>query len=156
MRKRGLEMPMRLQSRRFISILSFLYLSQRGDKMFMFRGMCFAGLVFGASLSVQAEELVDAATALCETVKTCSMAQVAKEDLTPEMQQMMEPMLENMCTAMRSGVQDVPTGHGLYEPAVACMRSMAALTCEQLQDEQQVETDACKEYEKLAKEVAGE
>ena len=124
--------------------------------MSIIRGMCFAGLIFAAGAAAQTEELVEAATALCEKVKTCSMAQVPKEDLTPEMRQMMEPMLENMCSAMRSGVQDVPTGHGLYKPALACMRSMAALSCEQMQDQQQVQTDACKEYEKLAEEVAGE
>lgn len=118
--------------------------------------VCLAGLFFSAILAAQADDLVDAATALCENVKTCSMAQVAKEDLTPEIRQMMEPMMENMCSAMRSGVQDVPTGHDLYKPALSCMRSMVALSCEQLQDEDQVQTQPCKDYEKLAREMGGE
>lgn len=98
-----------------------------------------------------AEEIADVALALCEKVKACSMAEIEEEDLTPEMRQMMQPMLDNMCANMNARVQDVPTGHALYEPAVACMRSMAALSCEQMQS-QQVNTPACQAYEKMVNE----
>jgi hypothetical protein len=44
-----------------------------------------------------ADSMAEAATGLCEMVKECSLAQIKKEDLTPELMQMMEPMLANMC-----------------------------------------------------------
>ncbi len=100
-------------------------------------------------------ELLDAATALCEKIKTCSMAQVPEADLTPEMRQMMEPMLDNMCASMRSNIQEVPEGHELHDPAVACMRSMAELSCEQMQSEEQAQTAACRKYEELVKSYEG-
>lgn len=113
-------------------------------------------LVFLAStLSVSADEITDSALALCEKVKACSMAQINEEDLTPELRQMMEPMLENMCANMQSRVQAVPQGHALYDPAVACMDSMSTLSCEQMMDSEQALTPECSEYEKLARAEAG-
>ena len=102
---------------------------------------------------VAADDLTDAAQGLCDTVKSCALEQIAREDLTPEMHEMMEPMLENMCTTMRENVQEVPTGHPLYQPAVACMRSLESLSCEQMQSPDRTTTPECKEYEKLAKEM---
>ena len=37
----------------------------------------------------------------------------AEADLTPEVRQMMEPMLQNMCETMRAGVRVVPLDHAL-------------------------------------------
>lgn len=103
----------------------------------------------------QADELTDAAQALCDSVKSCALEQVAQQDLTDEMREMMGPMLDNMCANMRSQVQSVPTNHKLYQPAVGCLRSMVSLDCQQMQDPGGVETPECTEYEELAKE-AGE
>lgn len=103
----------------------------------------------------QADELTDAAQALCDSVKSCALEQVAQQDLTDEMRQMMGPMLDNMCANMRSQVQSVPTNHELYQPAVGCLRSMVSLDCQQMQNPEGVDTPECTEYEKLAKE-AGE
>jgi hypothetical protein len=100
--------------------------------------------------TASADDLTEAAGALCEKIKVCSMAQIDQQDLTPEMREMMEPMLENMCVSMKQGVQEVPTGHELYQPAVECMRSMAALSCDDFQDDSKVETPACKKYQELA------
>ena len=82
------------------------------------------------------------------------MAQIAEEDMTPEMRQMMEPMLQNMCSNMRSQIQEVPTGHPLYEPAVSCMRSMTAVSCDAMSSGDSMYTEACKEYEELARSYA--
>lgn len=98
----------------------------------------------------QADDMATAATDMCENVKACSLAQIEEEDMTPEMRQMMEPMLQNMCANMRRGVQNVDQGHPLYESAVKCMRSMAELTCDQIQDQSFVETPACQEYQAKA------
>lgn len=107
-------------------------------------------LTLAVSLPVVADELLSAANDMCEKVKSCSLQQIAKSDMTPEMRQMMEPMLESMCDSMRQGIQEVPRGHALYAPAVACMRSMANLSCEDFMDEGRVETPACKAYQEMA------
>ena len=101
-----------------------------------------------------ASEIEDAATALCEKVKACSMAHIAEADLTPEVRQMMEPMLKNMCETMRAGVREVPPGHELYQPSVDCMRSMAGLSCADFEDEDKLQTRACQEYQRLAEQAA--
>ena len=111
--------------------------------------------LLGAASCVHADDLESASNALCEKVKACSMAQVDEADLTPEVRQMMEPMLENMCAAMKSNIREVPEGHELHDPAVACMRSMAELSCEQMQSEEQAQTAACRKYEELVKSYEG-
>jgi len=103
----------------------------------------------------QADDITDAALALCEKVKACAMSEIAEEDLTPEIRQMMQPMLDNMCANMKARVGEVPIGDAMYEPAVACMRSMQALSCEAMQTEQ-ANTPACQAYEKMAKETYGQ
>lgn len=113
-----------------------------------------AGVFFAVAGNVIAGDLEDAATELCEKVKHCSMAQISEADLTPEVRQMMEPMLQNMCATMRAGVEQVASGHALHDPALACMRSMAALSCDDFQDEEKVETPACKEYQAVAEQMA--
>ena len=103
--------------------------------------------------AARAEELSDAAQSLCEKVKSCAMEQLEGVELTPEARQMMQPALDGMCEQVRGRVSDVPTGHPLYKPAVACMQSMSALTCEMMQDTDTLQTPACEEYEKLARET---
>ena len=98
-----------------------------------------------------ADELAEASRGLCDNVKTCALEQMAAQELTPEMREMMEPMLANMCTQMNSQIKDVPTDHGLYKPAVACIRSMQSLTCEQMQNGMQTQTPECQQYEKQVK-----
>jgi len=107
------------------------------------------------AVAAGADDIADAALGLCEKVKSCAMAQIAKEDLTPEVRQMMQPMLDNMCANMKSRVEAVPSGHPMYQSAVACMRSMEALSCEQMQSEQ-ANTAACQAYEKLAQQTYGD
>lgn len=107
-------------------------------------------LACAVSLPAAADDLLSAANDMCEKVKSCSLAQIAESDMTPEMRQMMEPMLESMCDSMRQGVQEVPTGHELYEPAVACMRSMANLSCDAYQSGDGAETPECKTYQAMA------
>ncbi len=107
-------------------------------------------IALAVSLPASGDDLLSAAEAMCEKVKSCSMAQINEADMTPELRQMMEPMLESMCEQMRQGVQQVPAGHPLYQPAVACMRSMANLACDAYLDGDSVETAECMQYRKLA------
>ena len=110
-------------------------------------------LCFLSAQTVSADDIADAALGLCEKVKSCAMAQIEEEDLTPELRQMMQPMLENMCANMEDKVEAVPAGHPLYAPAIACMRSMEALSCEAMQDPGHMETPECAAYEKLVRET---
>jgi hypothetical protein len=101
----------------------------------------------------RADELTDATQALCDSVKSCALEQVAQQGLTEEMQETMGPMLDNMCADMRSQIQSVPADHALYKPAVGCLRSMVSLDCQQMQDQEAVKTPECAEYEQLAREA---
>jgi hypothetical protein len=107
------------------------------------------------SSPVRADDLADAALSVCEKMKACAIAQIPEEDLTPEVRQMMGPMLDNMCVKMQSSVKGAPSGHPLYAPALACMRSMEALSCERIQDPQREKTSECKAYEKVQRETKG-
>ena len=98
-----------------------------------------------------ADELTDAADGLCDTIKTCALDAVAGEDLTDELRQKMDPVLEANCADMRSRVQAVPVNHALYQPAVGCLRSMASLSCNLLHNMGEVKTPECAEYDRLVK-----
>lgn len=117
------------------------------------RSVLFIVLGLVVTLPVRADELAAEATKLCEKVKSCAMAQIAEEDVTPEMRQMMQPMLDGMCDDMRSSMDEIPTGDQLYKPALACMRSMQTLSCAAMQDEESMKTPACETYEKLRKQM---
>ncbi|MEM9255593.1 MAG: hypothetical protein AAGA91_09095 [Pseudomonadota bacterium] len=101
-------------------------------------------------LPAQAEELTEAALGLCERVKACSIEQLQEEELTPEMRQMLQPMLDNMCEQVKGNMGDVPTGHALYKPALACMQSMEKLSCEVLMSPDQEPTAECQRYRTAA------
>ncbi|MEM8661241.1 MAG: hypothetical protein AAGF35_10180 [Pseudomonadota bacterium] len=99
----------------------------------------------------QADDLSDAARALCDSIKTCALEQVAsQQELTDEVKQQMTPLLDNMCTSMQSQVADVPVDHPLYQPAVGCLRSMVSLDCQQMQSAAGIKTPECQEYHELA------
>jgi hypothetical protein len=112
--------------------------------------ICVLVLSSAAVLPAFAEDMTSAAMELCEKVKSCAMEQIATEDLTPELREMMQPMLDNMCANMQSKVEEVSAGDPLYAPALACMRSMQSLTCQMMQDPKLVQTSECQAYEKLA------
>jgi len=98
-----------------------------------------------------ADELTDAAEGLCDTVKTCALEAVAGQELTDELRQKMEPILEGNCAQMRSRVQVVPANDKLYQPAVGCLRSMASLSCPLLHNAGEIKTPECAEYDQLVK-----
>ena len=107
------------------------------------------GCLFSAhSLS---DDFADSVLQLCEKVKGCAVAEMNQADLTPEVRQMMEPMLATMCSSMQANIQQVPSGHELYKPALACMKSMNEMSCKDIQNQGSYQTGACKAYEELAR-----
>ncbi len=110
-----------------------------------------AALAAIVTLPAGADDIGDAALELCEKVKACSLAQIDKEDLTPEVEAMMKPMLDGMCANMQSRVAVVDSSHPMYDVSLRCMRSMSALSCEQMMNESPTVTPECEEYEAAAR-----
>ena len=110
-----------------------------------------AAFCLQAIAPAQAGELADEALGLCEKVKSCALAQMNQSDITPQMRQMIQPTLDTMCDQVTSKVSDVPQGHAMYDSAVACMRSMRTLACEDMVNSQPTVTPACREYEEMAR-----
>jgi len=98
-----------------------------------------------------ADELTDAAQGLCDTIRTCALEAVAGPDLSDKLRRQMEPVLEENCAEIRSRVEAVPGNYKLYQPAIGCLRSMASLSCPQLQNAGEVKTSECTEYDRLVK-----
>jgi len=122
----------------------------------MARILAVIAAVLTVSSHAVADEMADAALELCETVKACSLAQIDPQDLTPEIEAMMKPMLDGMCANMQSRVASVNTAHPMYDVSLSCMRSMSALSCDQLMNENQVVTPQCEEYEAVARKYGDE
>ena len=110
-------------------------------------------VILGCLFSTHAmsDDFSDSALQLCEKVKGCAIAEMNQSDLTPELRQMMEPMLATMCSSMQANIQQVPSGHDLYKPALACMKSMNEMSCRDMQSQDSYQTGACKTYEELAR-----
>jgi len=101
-----------------------------------------------------ADDLTDAAERLCDKIKTCALVAVAGQDLSDELRQQMDPVLENNCAELRSRMQAVSANEKLYQPAVGCLRSMASLGCNLLHNASEVKTPECAEYDRLVKEAS--
>ena len=110
-----------------------------------------AALGLLAVAPAQADELADEALGLCEKVKSCALAQMNQSEITPQMRQMIQPTLDTMCDQVTNRVGEVPQGHAVYASAVACMRSMRVLSCEDMVNAQPTVTPACREYEEMAR-----
>ena len=116
--------------------------------------VCLLAVLMMAAPLAPADDISSAAAGLCEKVRVCATEQIAEEDLTPELREMMEPMLDTMCEGMQAKVEDVAAGHPLHQPAVACMRSMEALSCDDMRNPDSMQTTECETYEKMAREYA--
>lgn len=102
-----------------------------------------------SSLASDADDFKAASKAVCEKMKQCALAQMDMSDMTPEMRQMSNSMVSNMCIGVLEFSQIEPY-QALYEPAAACLQSMSILSCNELIESGDVVTPACTEYEKLA------
>ncbi|MDM7860478.1 hypothetical protein QTP81_07705 [Alteromonas sp. ASW11-36] len=102
------------------------------------------------SLPTQAntyEKLAKASAAACENFKACALQEIEGDaSITPEMRQMVEGMVSGVCENM-IGFTQADQHESLHEPAIACLNSMANLSCSELQDGG--ETAACQELNQL-------
>ncbi len=110
--------------------------------------VAFSAFPFGAA---QADAYTDAAGAACERMKSCALEQMG--EVPPEMRPMIEASLDGLCVQMQhpENYAGFSRQHPLYDPATACMKSIAGLSCEQM-DQQGGETPECKRLNELAKE----
>lgn len=99
--------------------------------------------------NAMANEFVKASEELCNKIRQCTFEQMGQEkDLPPEMRAMVENMMDNLCENMEKSYREAADKHNFEEPAAACVRSMAKLSCEDITASK--ETKECKTFEELA------
>lgn len=100
-------------------------------------------------LNLAAESVNQAANTMCQHMKVCIQGNLdAENDIPPEMRQMLDTMISNMCTS----VVDVSTAmvqKDVEVSAIACLNSVTKLSCSQLENE--IQTAECSEYERQLK-----
>lgn len=111
-------------------------------------------ILMSAHPSVAADELTDASMALCEKVRGCVIAEMGGQ-ISPQIQAMIEPTLDQMCATMKSQVTQVPPEHEMYQPAVECLDSLAQLTCATMTSGEDFITTQCRKYEDQGKQAFG-
>lgn len=89
---------------------------------------------------------------MCEKIKTCGKAELAKQDMSAEMQQMMIGMFDGMCQSMFAPHMMTVGKAGLEDKAEACVDSMVDASCDELMaDSKEFTSAACEEFEQAAK-----
>lgn len=104
------------------------------------------------STGVIAEDMQGSLNKLCKTIQHCAITQ-AGSSANKEMQALLQPMLDAMCQQMEQGYTEALTEQPQLESeALACVQSLAALSCDELlssKDKESV-TKACETYKKKA------
>ncbi len=98
--------------------------------------------------SAQADTYTDAAQAACEHVKACAIEQMG--DVPAEMRPMIEASLDGMCLKMQKpeAYDGFSRNHPLYDPAIDCMESISAMSCDMFSSGTQ--TPECEALEKAS------
>lgn len=109
----------------------------------------YAALLLLLSFNASAAELEAETRQFCEKIKTCALAQIQGEEIPPEMEEMLVPMIDSMCKEMISSVDEMRGDKALEADAAACMNSMSALSCDAIMSGE-AETKACMALEKKA------
>lgn len=105
-----------------------------------------------ALLPAQAD-LNDSMDAMCVKIKSCSLAEVQKQQLSPEMEAMMNAMFDGMCKTWMQPYGVALGQAGLEDKAEACIDSVVSESCEDLVGAQgRFRTDECDEFEAAAEE----
>jgi len=106
-------------------------------------------LLFFTVQASASDAFAEASGAACIKMKACALEEIRNDSsMPPETKAMMTKMLDGMCAQMQSAFNNGLTDHKLYEPAVACMNSMAKLSCAQIKNG--AETAECGEFGKVS------
>ncbi|MDN2567529.1 hypothetical protein N1F89_15000 [Aquibium sp. A9E412] len=109
------------------------------------------GLALAAAAPATADPLSEASQAMCAQAKSCALQEMeGAEGMSEAVKAQITQGLDSMCVAMEENFAAVAQYHELYDPAVACLNSMAALSCAELEAMDANGTPACQEYERLA------
>ncbi|WP_018982018.1 hypothetical protein [Salinimonas chungwhensis] len=86
---------------------------------------------------------------LCGKIQQCAYKEMGtQENITPQIRSMIEGVVDSMCDQYLAQTNAVQPGEA-QQAAVACLDSLAALSCEVLQSGQPA-TDACNKFETMA------
>lgn len=100
-----------------------------------------------------ADAFSDAQQSLCDKIKSCALEQMeGEQDMDEPTRTMIMNSLGNMCVGMNQGFSVATRAHELYEPATACMNSMAQLSCEALMDDRDEKSQECAAFREQARE----
>lgn len=106
----------------------------------------FAILALILTCHTQADELSDAAGALCARIKQCTQADMEANAMSPSAQSDVDAMLAGMCSNIEQDMQIARSHKELYAPATACLKSMGKSGCEVIQGEEV--TSECQNFER--------
>lgn len=109
--------------------------------------------LFAWAASLQAGSLEDAYELMCEKMQSCAVKSIEVSDLPPEMRAMVLQSLEGACMGIQQQFSGITTAHPLYGSASACLKSMASLSCDEIENQGERTTPECARYEKV---VGGE
>lgn len=106
--------------------------------------------LFGFGAPALADELADATQAACDKTKACIMQSMGnEEELPPEIRAMIVAQLDSACIGIQQSYGAASENHPLAASAAACMRSIAALDCDELNNGD-TETPECQAYQDKA------
>ncbi|AKH68841.1 hypothetical protein IMCC21906_01162 [Spongiibacter sp. IMCC21906] len=119
------------------------------NRMQLGGGLVLAGLL--CSVPLQADDLSQETARLCDRMKHCALSNIQDSGLPPEMQTMIRQQLDMACQGMEAKYGVMAQSHELYQPALACVKSLQSLSCAEMEeDNDDALTPACERYEALS------
>jgi len=117
------------------------------------------GIVLLASVlatPAMADDYADALSAMCEQTKSCALAQMEAQmgdvdNMTEDMKAMVMTSLNSMCDGLEQGYSVGLAYQDMKNAATACMKSIAALSCESLMSGENDKTPECITMQEMAK-----
>ncbi len=108
-------------------------------------------LGLGTSAMASKSEFNEVSDALCGKMKECAFgAMQEKNNISPDMKAMVEKMLDDTCKSMKDAYSPAMESHELYEPAVACIRSLSVMSCGAMKTmNRESPTPECKTFREL-------
>ncbi|RKZ87786.1 MAG: hypothetical protein DRQ39_03650 [Gammaproteobacteria bacterium] len=108
-------------------------------------------LFLGIVQAVMAADFESQSLQLCEKVKSCALAELEGQELSPDMKLMIMSSMNGMCDMMTEQYSGAEQYAELHQQAASCMESLSSLSCSELM-EGKSRTPACIELEKRAAE----
>ncbi|MGQ8365793.1 hypothetical protein [Glaciecola sp. 1036] len=109
----------------------------------------FLVILCALSQKIDAKDIQESINKLCDKVEQCVIPEIEQSDLPPEMFKMMVDQIKTQCRSTYEWADNAFTSE-IEDAAIACLDSLSALTCSEfLEDDGEVNTPECQEYEKL-------